>query len=174
MIARGQNARPDRTTTKRPITSWSLLPRCFRDSRSCKIPFSKSLKSGAPDKIRTCDLCLRRATSPLERLVKIHFGSHLAASTPATTAPRQPEPGGRLASGRNLAPERQEGGAPPTEMRGHRSRHSEISANLLYPLRSHRRDFSECVLIDNANYLDFDSSIRRFESSRPSQPVWFL
>jgi hypothetical protein len=26
-------------------------------------------------------------------------------------------------------------------------------------------------LIDSANYLDFDSAIRRFESSRPSQPV---
>jgi hypothetical protein len=57
---------------------------------------------------------------------------------------RQPERLGRLASGWNPAPERQEGGAPRTEMRGHRSRHSEISANLLYPLRSNRRDFSEC------------------------------
>jgi hypothetical protein len=49
--------------------------------------------------------------------------------------------------------------------------HSEISANLLYPLRSNRRDFSECALMDNANQVDFDSAIRRFESSRPSQPV---
>jgi hypothetical protein len=28
---------------------------------SCKVPSAKSLKSGAPDKIRTSDLCLRRA-----------------------------------------------------------------------------------------------------------------
>jgi len=63
---------------------------------------------------------------------------------------RQPERLGRLASGRNPAPERQEGGAPRTEMRG-RSRHSETSANLLYPFTSNRRDFSECALMDNAN-----------------------
>jgi hypothetical protein len=50
-------------------------------------------------------------------------------------------------------------------------RHSEISPNVLYPLKSNRRDFSECVLMDNANQVDFDSAIRRFESSRPSQPV---
>jgi hypothetical protein len=73
--------------------------------------------------------------------------------------------------GRNPAPERQEGGTPRTEMRGHRSRHSEISANLLYPLRSNRRDFSECALMDDANQVDFDSAIRRFESSRPSQQI---
>ena len=53
-------------------------------------------------------------------------------------------------SKRDSAPERQEGGAPRTEMRG-RSRHSETSANLLYPFTSNRRDFSECALMDNAN-----------------------
>src|SRR6266508_4930009 len=51
------------------------------------------------------------------------------------------------------------------------SRHSEISANLLNGLRSNFRDFSERALIDNANHLDFDSAIPRFESWRPSQPV---
>jgi hypothetical protein len=34
---------------------------CFRGIYSCNLPSAKSLKSGAPDKIRTCDLCLRRA-----------------------------------------------------------------------------------------------------------------
>jgi hypothetical protein len=29
-------------------------------------------------------------------------------------------------------------------------------------------------LIDQAKHSDFDSAIRRFESSRPSQPVWSL
>ena len=51
------------------------------------------------------------------------------------------------------------------------SRDSKMSANLLYSWKSNRRDFSECLLMDNANQLDFDSAIRRFESSRPSQPV---
>jgi hypothetical protein len=48
--------------------------------------------------------------------------------------------------------------------------HSEISANLLNGLRPNFLDFSERALIVNANQLDFDSAIRRFESSRPSQP----
>jgi hypothetical protein len=34
-------------------------------------------------------------------------------------------------------------------------------------------DFSECVLIDHSNYLDFDSAIPRFESWRPSQLISF-
>src|SRR5262249_34401878 len=46
----------------------------------------------------------------------------------------------------------------------------EISDHPLCPLRSNCRDFSECALMDNANRVDFDSAIRRFESSRPSQP----
>jgi hypothetical protein len=46
---------------------------------------------------------------------------------------------------------------------------TEIPANLLNGLRSTFRTFSGCTLIDSANYLDFDSAIRRFESSRPSQ-----
>jgi hypothetical protein len=51
------------------------------------------------------------------------------------------------------------------------SRRSEIPASLLNGLRSNFRTFSECALIDNANYLDFDSAIPRFESWHPSQPV---
>jgi hypothetical protein len=38
-VAWNVNARTDRNATKRPITS--LLPWCFRDKRSCRIPFSK-------------------------------------------------------------------------------------------------------------------------------------
>src|SRR6266508_6188685 len=51
------------------------------------------------------------------------------------------------------------------------SPHSEMSDNLLIGLRSNFRDFSERALINNANHLDFDSAIPRFESWRPSQPV---
>jgi hypothetical protein len=40
-VASNVNARPDRNATKRPTTSLSLLPWCFRDKRSCRIPFSK-------------------------------------------------------------------------------------------------------------------------------------
>jgi hypothetical protein len=50
-----------RDATKRPISSRPRLPQCFRSIQSCKLPSVNSLKSGAPDKIRTCDLCLRRA-----------------------------------------------------------------------------------------------------------------
>ena len=79
---------------------------------------------------------------------------------------RQPgTPGQAGERGQNPAPERQKGGAPRT------IRYSEMSANLFYSLRSNRRDFSECTLMDNANQVDFDSAIPRFESSRPSQPV---
>src|SRR3954452_9501055 len=77
--------------------------------------------SGAPDKIRTCDLCLRRAGSASWRDARFPF------------------------------------------------RHSEIAPNLLSGLRLNFRHFSECALIDNANRLDFDSAIPRFESWRPSQ-----
>ncbi len=47
--------------------------------------------------------------------------------------------------------------------------HSEMSANLLIRRRSNFRDFSERALINNADHLDFDSAIPRFESWRPSQ-----
>jgi hypothetical protein len=46
---------------------------------------------------------------------------------------------------------------------------TEIPANLLNGLRSNFRTFLGCTLIDSANYLDFDSAIRRFESSRRSR-----
>jgi hypothetical protein len=36
--------------------------------------------------------------------------------------------------------------------------------------RTHGAHFSECVLISKAKQSDFDSAMRRFESSRPSQP----
>jgi len=58
-------------------------------------------------------------------------------------------------------------GAPRTDMRRHRSQHSEISANLLYALTSNRRDFSECALMDNANQVDFDSAIPKSPSLTP-------
>jgi hypothetical protein len=46
--------------TNRPISLRRVLPWCFRENWPFRVPFAKSLKSGAPDKIRTCDLCLRR------------------------------------------------------------------------------------------------------------------
>jgi hypothetical protein len=46
-----------------------------------------------------------------------------------------------------------------------------MTANLLVGLGPNFCEFSECLLINNANHLDFDSAIRRFESSHPSQPV---
>ena len=58
----------------------------------------------------------------------------------------------------------------PSEGRGRAPREaprvflpSEISANLLYGLRPNFRDFSEYALINNANYLDFDSAILQVE-----------
>src|SRR5262249_10334220 len=60
-------------------------------------------------------------------------------------------------------------GARNSESARRASRHSEMCVNLLNGLRSNFRDFSECVLTNNANHVDFDSAIRRFESSRPSQ-----
>src|SRR6516162_7447254 len=44
-----------------------------------------------------------------------------------------------------------------------------MCVNLLNGLRSNFRDFSECVLTNNANHVDFDSSIPRFESWHASQ-----
>jgi hypothetical protein len=104
-----------------------------------------------------------RGWSPLS------FGCRECAKrAPATASPGSSERLGKAGErGRNPAPERQEGGAPRTEMRGHRSRHSEISANLLYPLRSNRRDFSECALMDNASQVDFDSAIPKSPQLRP-------
>src|SRR5262245_60996209 len=53
---------------------------------------------------------------------------------------------------------------------GNASGHSEIFANLLNGLRSNFLDFSERALIVNANQLDFDSAIPRFESWRAESP----
>jgi hypothetical protein len=49
--------------------------------------------------------------------------------------------------------------------------HSESSAKLLIHLGLHFASFSEYTLISLRVLPDFDSTIRRFESSRPSQPV---
>src|ERR1700686_508416 len=49
--------------------------------------------------------------------------------------------------------------------------HSESSANPLIHLGPNSSDYSECGLISLKVLPDFDSTIRRFESSRPSQPV---
>jgi hypothetical protein len=49
--------------------------------------------------------------------------------------------------------------------------HSESTANLLMRNGANFDIFSECALILLANWSDFDSAIRRFDSSRPSQPV---
>src|ERR1700688_3537624 len=48
--------------------------------------------------------------------------------------------------------------------------HSESSANPLIHLGPNSSDYSECGLISLKVLPDFDSTIRRFESSRPSQP----
>ena len=52
-----------------------------------------------------------------------------------------------------------------------RQRHSESSANLLMSLRLNSAPFSEYPLKSLMVLLDFDSPMRRFESSRPSQAV---
>ena len=49
--------------------------------------------------------------------------------------------------------------------------HSESSAKLLIHLGLHFASFSEYTLISLRVLPDFDSTIRRFESSRPSQAV---
>jgi hypothetical protein len=49
--------------------------------------------------------------------------------------------------------------------------HSESPANLLIHIRSYSASYSECVLISLKVLSDFDSTMRRFESSRPSQPL---
>jgi len=59
-------------------------------------------------------------------------------------------------------------------LRGNKLRcrvHSESLANLLIPLRLYSTLFSECPLKSLRGLADFDSTIRRFESSRPSQAV---
>jgi hypothetical protein len=53
-----------RDATNCPIFSRLVLPQCFRSLYSYEVPFGKSLKSSAPDKIRTWDLCLRRQRVP--------------------------------------------------------------------------------------------------------------
>jgi hypothetical protein len=57
-------------------------------------------------------------------------------------------------------------GGRGASQQGHASLHSEITANLLIGFRSNFSIFSECALTNNANHLDFDSAIPRFESSR--------
>src|SRR3981081_2931345 len=54
---------------------------------------------------------------------------------------------------------------------GRSKRHSESSANLLSDIDVNFCNFSECALISLKPLPDFDSTIRRFEPSRPSQPV---
>src|SRR6266478_2704961 len=49
--------------------------------------------------------------------------------------------------------------------------HVELLGGRFLHIRKQRRTFSECALMDNANYLDFDSAIPRFESWRPSHPI---
>src|SRR5882724_4380213 len=44
----------------------------------------------------------------------------------------------------------------------------EWSANLLIPLRLYSTFFAECPLKSLREWADFDSTIRRFESSRPA------
>jgi hypothetical protein len=46
--------------------------------------------------------------------------------------------------------------------------HSEIAAKLLADLGANFHVFSEQALILQGNLSDFDSAMRRFESSRPS------
>jgi hypothetical protein len=53
-------------------------------------------------------------------------------------------------------------------------RHSEIPANLLKYMGTKSVLYSECALILFRVPADFDSTIRRFESSRPSQAVLYL
>jgi hypothetical protein len=47
----------------------------------------------------------------------------------------------------------------------------EIIAKLLKSLERFLADFSKCALKLLDNHADFDSAIRRFESSRPSQAL---
>ena len=47
--------------------------------------------------------------------------------------------------------------------------YSELAANLLIDNGSNFAIFSECALISKEKWSDFDSVMRRFESSRPSQ-----
>ena len=56
-----------------------------------------------------------------------------------------------------------------TDLRG--SLHSELPANLLIHLGANSAGYSECALITLKVLADFDSTIRRFDPSRPSQPV---
>jgi hypothetical protein len=61
----------------------------------------------------------------------------------------------------------------PESPRGSQSRrrvHSESPDNLLRPSRLNPTLFSECSLKLLRGLPDFDSTIRRFESSRPSHP----
>jgi hypothetical protein len=51
--------------------------------------------------------------------------------------------------------------------------HSESAANLLGDLGRYSASFSECALKSLAKLPDFDSTMRRFESSRPGPAVLF-
>jgi hypothetical protein len=74
--------------------------------------------------------------------------------------------GGCNARGRGSANPRPE----PSRLRAvRRYGHSESPANLLIHVRSYSASYSECALISLKVLPDFDSTIRRFESSRPSQ-----
>jgi hypothetical protein len=53
-------------------------------------------------------------------------------------------------------------------------RYSESAADLLVDNGSNFAIFSECALISKEKLSDFDSVIRRFESSRPSQLIYLI
>jgi hypothetical protein len=58
---------------------------------------------------------------------------------------------------------------PSGEDRSRLKQHSEWAAKLLVDNGSKFAIFSEYALILQENWSDFDSAIRRFDSSRPSQ-----
>jgi hypothetical protein len=53
-------------------------------------------------------------------------------------------------------------------------RYSESAANLLVDNGSNFAIFSECALISKEKLSDFDSVVRRFEFSRPSQLIYLI
>jgi hypothetical protein len=78
------------------------------------------------------------------------------------------QPANRAPSPRNGAGARS-ARAPAFTCDDGKALHSEIGAKLLTHLGANSRNFSECTLILQRNLSDFDSAMRRFESSRPSQ-----